>query len=72
MRKSHALVDIVRLIIAFMVVAIHCGISDVNENVYNIFQSSVPLFFVISGYFIENKLVINKKGGVLTAICQRV
>ena len=58
--KSNAPIDILRLIISFMVVAIHCGVADVSENVYNMFQSAVPLFFVISGYFIENKCI---KGG---------
>lgn len=63
--KSNAPIDVLRFLIAFMVVAIHCGLSDLNVNVYNIFQSAVPLFFVISGYFIENKRAINNRGGYI-------
>lgn len=50
--------DITKLILSFMVVAIHCGfLSDYNLFIYyfvinNVFRISIPLFFIINGYFL--------------------
>lgn len=62
--KEQKTIDIARLLLSLMVIAIHCGISDYSVTVFNIFQDLVPCFFVISGYLIE----VKSGGGIFNFI----
>ena len=59
--KQNVAIDILRFAISLLVIAIHCGLKGENIHLYNIFQCSVPCFFVISAYYIEQKRVTNSK-----------
>lgn len=60
--KTYLSIDILRFFVALMVIAIHCGIVEININLFNLFTSFVPIFFVISGFFLD-KNRMNVIGG---------
>lgn len=55
MRSSIVGFDVLKLIMSFWVVAIHCWIKDFSDCLYRISQLAVPCFFVISGFLLEKK-----------------
>ena len=55
MRHTNASIDCCRFFVACFVVLIHSGVSSISSNLYNIFQAGVPLFFVITGFFLDRK-----------------
>lgn len=57
-------IDILRFVLALCVIAIHCGLQDICNNIYNLFQMAVPCFFVISGYMVDRKSKSGDWGGV--------
>lgn len=58
--------DVLKFILAFFVVAIHCGLSDYNYSAFKITELAVPSFFIMSGYLLqynlENKYSANRGG----------
>lgn len=67
MNKRHLNLDKIRLILAFMIIAIHTyPFTSINYTLdYAItrilFRIAVPIYLMISGYFILNKALCNKK-----------
>lgn len=61
-KQSYA-TDVMRIIAAFGVVVIHCtGTASGCERVFDaLFRFSVPLFFIISGYYMLSKEISGKK-----------
>jgi len=53
-QKSNDLLDLVKLILAFMVVAIHSGLFD--PVLYPWLRLAVPLFFIISSYLFFTRI----------------
>lgn len=45
-------IDILRLICALLVVCIHCTNYSLREYILPITRIAVPIFFIISGYFL--------------------
>lgn len=54
--------DLAKFVMAYLVVAIHCGIREYSELAYKLFDLSVPVFFTISGFLLYRKITT---GGVL-------
>lgn len=56
MMKSQILgFDVLKIILALFVVAIHCWVKDSNYYLYQLCQIAVPCFFVISGFLLEKQ-----------------
>lgn len=55
-------VDILKLILCFMVVAIHTGVGIASKNstqyvlINGIFRIAVPIFYLISGYYFYSQV----------------
>ena len=47
--------DVLKIILALFVVAIHCWVKDSNYYLYQLCQIAVPCFFVISGFLLEKQ-----------------
>lgn len=65
-QKEYWLVDYIKLLAAFLVVAIHTGLTISVDNVFlstfiEFLESlAVPLFFCIAGYLLQEKLAQNE------------
>lgn len=66
MRKNYDILDLTKFVAAILVVGIHTSaFSDINPLLYKlIFETigrlGVPMFFIISGYFLSKKIQSNK------------
>ncbi len=64
--------DILKCIASFMVVYLHYGFNNIIGNYINmICQIAVPIFFIISGYFLYNKnksSIVNSIKGLLSLL----
>ena len=58
--------DVLKFILAFFVIAIHCGLKNYNYSAFKITELAVPSFFIMSGYLLqynlENKYSANRGG----------
>ncbi len=57
-KNNNAVVDVFRLILCIMVVAIHTGIF--HDYLYPWLSLAVPLFFIMSAYFFFNKIKLSE------------
>lgn len=62
MKKQYNAIDVVKLIMAYLVVAIHCEFNKMPV-MREACSCAVPMFFAMSGYFAYNKLFTNVNGG---------
>ena len=54
---TKAIIDIAKLAISFIVVAIHANLAGNNLELHTFFNLLVPLFFIFSGYLMYPRLV---------------
>lgn len=65
--KYYGMIDVLRLIFAIGVVAIHTmAFASINENLriatsMGICRIAVPFFFIVSGYFLYNRITLKKE-----------
>lgn len=62
--KRNSSIDVLKFICAFCVVTIHSGFGG-NVVIEPFLRCAVPIFFMISGYFIYNKIVRNDVGRII-------
>lgn len=66
MNKRNMSIDLLKIILAIFVVLLHCNIFRENYpaltflSVHGVFRISVPIFFIINGYFLNKVFMENK------------
>lgn len=48
--------DVLKFILAYFVIANHCGLRDYSPMAFTFIELAVPCFFIMSGYLLESKL----------------
>ena len=61
-------IDVLRIICAFLVVCIHCNGYLYEDYIMPLARTAVPVFFIISGYFLYNDVMDVVKKRVLSSI----
>lgn len=61
-------IDVLRIICAFLVVCIHCNGYLYKDYIMPLARTAVPVFFIISGYFLYNDVMDVVKKRVLSSI----
>lgn len=61
-------IDVLRIICAFLVVCIHCNGYLYKDYIMPLARTAVPVFFIISGYFLYNDIMDVVKKRVLSSI----
>ena len=61
MKPQYHSFDVLKFIIAFLVIAIHCNVQDYSLLLRKVCDLAVPLFFLMSGYLLQKNV---NRGGI--------